>query len=100
MSDVSWLRLLTGGQLPAAVVIAVVIVLALDYLIKAATPLVTIILHKLKPDHDRRVQVERGRLKIVIEPQEEPKRADKLQAPDRQLPPAADDGTPRPKMPS
>jgi hypothetical protein len=91
VSDVTWLHFLTGGRLPTAVVVAVVIVLALGWLIKAATPLVAIILHKFRPEPGRRIQVERerGRLKIVIEPPEGP----------QQLPPSptSANGTPRPK---
>lgn len=104
MFDVSWLHVLNGGQLPTAVVIAVVIVLALGSLIRAATPLVTIILHKFRPEPGRRIQVERGRLKIVIEPPEEPKRDDTPREPDKRLPPPptnADGASqPKPKRPA
>jgi len=87
VSDVSWIRLLTGDQLPTAVVIAVVIVLALTLLIRASTPLVAIILHKFRPEPGKRIQVERGRLKIVIEPHEDPKPGDRPQDPGKQLSP-------------
>lgn len=93
--------MLTGGGLPTSVVVGVVIVLALSALIKAATPLATIILHKFRPEPGRRIQVERGhgRLKIVIEPQEEPKPNDTPQERDKQPPPTSKsaDGAPQPK---
>jgi hypothetical protein len=97
--DVPWLRFLPGSQLPTAVIVAVSIVLALSALIRAATPLVAIILHKFRPEPGRRIQVERGRLKIVIEPPAESKDpADAPKEPDKQLAPVPEEGARRRKQ--
>ena len=96
MFDAPWLRLLTGGGLPTSVVVGVVIVLALAALIRAATPLVAIILHKFRPEPGKRIQVERGRLKIVIEPPAESKDpATAPKKPDKQLAPVPKKKRPR-----